>query len=324
MDYGQRLVHLVDAAYAQQENEDGMRKHLGASVLGEKCMRQLWLEFRWAGSEQFDGRMLRLFARGNREEHVITNLLRRVGADVWTSAEATTSKQQAAFRVSALGGHMGGTMDGVACNLPDLPPYVEQSTPVLLEMKTHCEKQFALLKSKGLKEAHPKHYRQATTYMHHSGIKYCLYCAVNKNTDELWFYFFELDVSLGIQLTQRGEAVIFNEGTPPRISETPSWHECRFCSVKDICFGNKMPRVTCRSCIHAKPERAGHWSCGRFRKEIETQPKQGCELHCFHPMLLPHVHATAFDGERVTYQYRGQPVVNGPGATSSECIDLTR
>lgn len=320
MDVGQRLVHLVDATYAHEENEDGMRSHLGASVLGEKCMRQVWFGFRWAGSEQFDGRMLRLFARGHHEEEMFVDLLRRLGAKVWT--HDAEGKQ---FRISAHGGHMGGSMDGVVVGLPDLPAHVPKDAPVLLELKTHNTKWFKLLLTKGLKEAHPKHYRQAQVYMFHSGLKYCLYCAVNKNDDSLWFHFFELDPTIGQYLTQRAETIIFGTGTPPRISETPTWHECRFCALNDVCFGRKMPRVNCRTCAHAKPEHDGTWSCGQSRPEITTQPKKGCPRHIFHPMFMPHAHAIEFAGTHVVYQHKGQTIINGPepGQTPSECLDLT-
>lgn len=51
MTYGQRLTLLIDAAFAADvaKREDGLRKHLGASVIGESCQRKIWFAFRWAG-----------------------------------------------------------------------------------------------------------------------------------------------------------------------------------------------------------------------------------------------------------------------------------
>jgi hypothetical protein len=218
---------------------------------------------------------------------------------------------------------MGGSMDGVARGLPALPPHVPKDAPVLLELKTHNDKLFKLLLSKGLKEAHPKHYRQAQTYMFHSGLRYCLYCAVNKNDDSLWFYFFEFDSSVGHHLTMRAETIIFGSGTPPRISETPSWFECRFCSLNDVCFGRKMPWVNCRTCAHSKPEQDGTWSCARGNPAITEKPKVGCELHMFHPMFVPYAQVVEFAGTYVAYQHRGETILNGPGHTPSACLDLT-
>lgn len=315
----EQLVHLVDATFATQNTDDGMRKHLGASVIGDACMRAVWFGWRWADSEKFDGRMLRLFARGQKEEDQFAYLLRSLGAKVWTEDE---NKKQ--FRVVAFGGHFGGSMDGVARDVPLLP--VPAGTPVLLEKKTHNDKSFADLKKKGVRDSKPKHFKQAQTYMHLSGLEFCLYCAVNKNTDELYFEFFPVDHAIGQQILLRAESVIFSPDLPPRISETPAWHECRFCAMKGVCFGSKMPRVNCRTCVHSKAEQDGTWSCARKRSEIHSCPKQGCNEHVFTPLLFPHVTVTdawtVADG--ITYKKRdGSLVTNGPGDTPSEHLDLT-
>ena len=49
------------------------RAHLGCSVLGDPCDRKIWLQFRWAIQEQFKGRVLRLFRRGQNEEQQVIN-----------------------------------------------------------------------------------------------------------------------------------------------------------------------------------------------------------------------------------------------------------
>jgi hypothetical protein len=276
-DYGQRLVWLIDAKFAADEDEDGMRTHLGGSILGEKCMRAVWFSFRWAARETLEGRMLRLFARGHREEATVIDLLRRIGATVWAHGE-----DGAQFRISDFGGHLGGELDSVACGLPELP----SKLAVLLEIKTHNDKRFKQLQKEGLIKGYPKHYKQAQVYMHKANIKHCLYCAVNKNDDELWFYFFDYDPNIGNQLMMRAETIIFGSGLPPRISETPSWFECTFCIHKQVCFKFEAPKVNCRTCRFSKPERNGTWSCANNRIEVDVQPKIGCPLYQVIPELV--------------------------------------
>ena len=61
------------------------RKHLGASIIGKKCAKQIWYNFRHAIAGDFSsknrthGQMLRLFNRGHREEDAIRPILERVG-----------------------------------------------------------------------------------------------------------------------------------------------------------------------------------------------------------------------------------------------------
>ena len=82
---------LVDTIDLQIEDasidlfEDGHRKHLGASLIGDACSRKLWYTFRWVKKADFssktrsNGQVLRLFNRGHREEPAIIKLLEKSG-----------------------------------------------------------------------------------------------------------------------------------------------------------------------------------------------------------------------------------------------------
>lgn len=74
----------VEAIYTWWAGKLGrVSRRLGASQIGRECERQLWYGFRWATmGEAFDGRMLRLFNRGHREEAVFVEELRGIGCDV--------------------------------------------------------------------------------------------------------------------------------------------------------------------------------------------------------------------------------------------------
>jgi hypothetical protein len=261
MTYGEKLVEIIDNKVAADNTEDGLRTHLGASVLGEKCMRQVWYSFRWFATEQFSGRMLRLFARGQREEAVFFELLRATGAKVWTH----NGDNQ--FRVSWFGGHLGGSLDGVA---------ILDGIATLLECKTHNDKSFKELATKGVWSAKPKHYAQAQIYMAGMQLTQCLYIAVNKNDDTLYLELFAFEPDRAQGLVNRAETIIFGDGIPNKISNSPAWYECRFCPMHEVCHRGEEPLVNCRTCKNSRPERDGTWSCDRERTEITTQPKAGC------------------------------------------------
>lgn len=281
MNYGTQLANTIDATYKAIHDEDGMRYHLGGSVVSNKCLRAAWFSYRWAAGESFPGRMLRLFHRGHREEQVVIALLRSVGATVYDR-----DKDGKQYKVpAACCGHAGGEMDGVAVNLPALPPNVPTGAAVLLEIKTHNDRLFGQLQKHGVYKAHSKHYKQAQFYMHLAGIDWCLYCAVNKNDDELHFEIFPRDPQVGHNLVQRAETVIFGSGIPNRISNVPTWHECTFCPMKGVCFKYEPARFNCRTCRHAVPQRDGTWACMLGHSEIHTSPKIGCHSHQYLPDL---------------------------------------
>ena len=52
-------VAKIYKAY-EDDAESGNRPHLGASLIGRSCERQLWLTFRWVDSKKFSGRMLQI------------------------------------------------------------------------------------------------------------------------------------------------------------------------------------------------------------------------------------------------------------------------
>ena len=74
------ITSLIDAAH--QDRIEKPRAHMGCSTLGHHCERWLWLSFRWAVVEKFQGRILRLFRRGFNEEATIISDLRAIGMSV--------------------------------------------------------------------------------------------------------------------------------------------------------------------------------------------------------------------------------------------------
>jgi len=80
-------VHQTAAAiyalHEQREAGEQARPYLGASALGDPCARRLWMGFRWIAREQFEGRMVRLFETGHREEARVLDELRAIGLEVW-------------------------------------------------------------------------------------------------------------------------------------------------------------------------------------------------------------------------------------------------
>ena len=271
----------VAAIYADwAKRNDEPRGYLGGSVIGRECERQLWYGFRWASPEKFEGRMLRLFDRGQREEAVFVAELRAIGVKV-LDVDPSTGQQ---FRFTAVHGHAGGSMDAVALGIPEAP-----KTWHVCEFKTHNAKSFALLVKDGVQKAKPEHYAQMQIYMRWAQFTRALYLAVNKDNDELYGERIHFDPGFSERLEQKAERVIFAQEPPQGISTDPAFYKCKFCPASKVCHTEKLPGASCRSCLHATPERDGdgRWSCakGENISKIESQAK-GCKEHRFIPVLL--------------------------------------
>lgn len=274
-----KTLEAIDAATLKAA-EDGLRPHLGASLIGTSCARALWYTFRWCTPGQHEARMLRLFARGHREEDNLAALLKSAGIRV-VQVDHYNGKQ---YSFSAIGGHFGGSMDGACVGVPDAPKAWH-----VLEFKTSGAKAFNQLAAHGVKSAKPLHWAQMQMYMAWTGMERALYMAVCKDDDRLHLERIDADKEAAKALVEKAQRIITASEPPEGISTDASYFECKFCDHQAICHGTAAPIPTCRSCAHATPELDGNarWSCARHGKNLTVpEQKQGCQAHRVIPILL--------------------------------------
>lgn len=247
-----KVIPMMDDAY--RGHSSPFRSHLGASLLGRKCGRSVFLGFRWAAEKKIPGRIIRLFNRGHLEEARFIALMTIIGAKVYQQDE--NGKQ---FRISWAAGHAGGSTDSILVDLPTVQP----GQPVLGEYKTHNDKSFTDLDKKGVKEAKPDHYIQMQLYMGKMGLTLALYLAVNKNNDELYAEWIIYDHAVCEQYLDRGEKIVFLRKPPEKISNSPSWFECRMCDYHGLCHKKQKCATNCRTCKWSVPRDDGEgvWVC---------------------------------------------------------------
>lgn len=271
------LCEAIYSAY-ERDAEPGFREHLGASIIGKLCERALWYDFRWISPIRHPGRVLRLFESGLREESRLARNLRRIGATVH-EVDPETGRQ---FRVSAVGGHFGGSLDGVACGLIDDPTRWQA-----LEYKTHSARSFAELLAQGVQRAKPLHFAQMQVYMALMGLEAALYLAVCKNDDALYAERIRAVPAIGEGLLAKAERIILAATAPPRVSDDPEHWACRYCEHAGVCHGKAAARVHCRSCLHASP-REGGWHCARHDSALgPAEQREGCAQHLYIASLVP-------------------------------------
>lgn len=284
-------------AHYQAKRKNEHRPHLGGSQIGRECSRALWYQFRWAWTPHFEGRMLRLFETGDREEERIIRNLRDIGVKIW-DRDPDTGRQ---VRFEACSGHFALSLDGVGEGFP------ESSAPHTLEFKTMNTKNFTALSRMGLQQAQPVYWAQCQVGMHLAGLDRCYFFAVCKETDAIYGERIKADPAEGMMLIAKADQIVFADNPPPRITDEPSDWRCKFCPYWAICHGCKIPEVHCRTCAHVTPERDGAWSCARGHK-VEA----ACPEHLFIPQIMPKCwEVLTGDADRVEYHDEdGQVVVN--------------
>lgn len=268
-----RLQEEIDA-FCRAEFEEDPRKHLGASIIGHECTAYGWNTFRWLKFEEFDGRMLRLFNRGHEEERRFVRWLQGVGLQV-RELDPVTKKQ---FRIVGAKGHFGGSLDSLmkfplAWGLPE-------DLVILGEFKTHNTKSFKALKAKGVVASKPQHFKQMNSYGRAYGLKYGLYCAVCKDTDELHFEIIELDYRQADDLFRKAEGIVYASERPQKIAQTKTYITCSYCPFKGLCHENEVPVKNCRSCRHAVAVDGAEWFCELYSPVNGNLPAEVIAVGC--------------------------------------------
>lgn len=261
----ERSVDRIFEFY-ERNADDWRRPHLGASVIGSECDRYLYYHYHWARKPDLDGRMFRLFARGDREEGWIIEDLRKAGFIVWDKMPGAGGQ----WKVED-GPFAGSAIDGVIMNLTEAP-----KTRHLLEVKTYNEKRFRKLQKEGVREADMKYYVQMQVYCAAFALERWFFVAVNKNNDEIYQERGPVDRQIASAARFRHQMVTSAEVPPPKISESPAFYKCKMCDYHPVCHGGALPALSCRTCTHVEKSLGG-WTCTRHDRALTTEDqREGC------------------------------------------------
>jgi hypothetical protein len=260
------------------------RQHLGMSVIGGDP-RKLWLEFRWSFPLFENGRILRLFDLGNRiEDQVVDRMKKMEGLKV--SAKDKDGNQ---YRCSFLGGHLGGSVDGVVKDVdPENPEEV-----MILEVKSANNNRFRDLQQGESYEEWSKDYSaQIQCYMAAFDLKRALIIVYNKNDSDLYIEIVEARDGILDEMTEKAKLIIQADSPPPSPYSSTDYRIRKFMTPKQqAIYGlEQLPDdINCRNCAHSEPvfDGDGGWRCNNFNKPLdETTQRQGCEQHIWLSSLV--------------------------------------
>ena len=298
------LPNQIADDYFATFTQEPPRPHMGVSEIGHPCRRKLWLSFRWAVVETFPGRILSLFRRGQMEEIVVVNTLRKAGYKVTEALEEQ--------KYIDLGCHVGGSPDGVISGIT--------SKDHILEIKTHSKKSFDDVKKNGVEKSKPMHWCQMQVYMLGRGLERALYFPVCKDDDRVEPERVRLDKEYAEGMVKRAQEIAISDRMPEPLSTDESWYECKFCPAHEFCFGDKKPLINCRTCAHSTAREDSTWFCERWQATIPTDAqREGCRSHVIHPDLLRDVKIEEADEWNVKYN---GVLVGEDGVSSQEYIEF--
>jgi hypothetical protein len=233
---GPALAKLLDAAIepalAAERDTQPRRDYLGASRIGEPCLRRLCYEYGGTpvdAGAAFDGRMLRIFEAGHRFEAMTIRWLRLAGFNL-LSARGDGSP----FGFAAAGGRFRGHIDGVIIDGPDLgAPY-----PLIFEHKALVSSSWQDTVKRGVQASKPIYWAQVQVYMAYLAVKRTLFVALDRDTMRLYPELVAFDAAAAQALSDRAVMVIRSVEARellPRIADDPDHYLCRFCPYRRRC-----------------------------------------------------------------------------------------
>ena len=300
------VVEDIYAVHRANEAKNTPRLYLGGSSAGNPCDRALWYSFRHATDVQFDGRILRLFETGHREEERIIRELRAAGYQV----EERDPKTRRQFAVSDYGGHFAGHLDGKIWL---------DGVEHVLEIKTSNTKGFRGVLKHGVQKHKPVHYAQMQLYCGYTGINRALYVMQCKESDQLLTEVVTFDLEFFEEQRARILRILEAPDPPYKMRDDPGYYLCSWCDHHGLCFDTQAPEVTCGTCMHSTPDlKSGAWMCARAKDPVPRHVVlRGCGEHIFIAPLLERRHGGVKD-------YEGQKEFPGHPCRWIEYADGTR
>jgi hypothetical protein len=224
-----KINDFIDAEISEEHKQKEKRKYLGASIIGDDCLRKIQLQYMQKESE-ISAQTLRTFDIGHCLEDLVIDWM--ISAGFKLRDKNGLSRQ---FGFSAAGGKFAGHCDGIIFDGPDCCKY-----PALWECKTMNDKNWNDVKKRGVLVSKPVYYAQVQIYMAYLNLEEnpCVFTALNKDNSQLYHEFIPFDAEAAQRYSDRAVDIIKatkNNELLPKISNDPSFYKCKMCGFRSEC-----------------------------------------------------------------------------------------
>ncbi|GHU13318.1 hypothetical protein FACS189449_08530 [Alphaproteobacteria bacterium] len=241
-----QINDLLDAKLIEEHKLKEKRNYLGASMLGDECVRKVQLQY-MKHDANFSAQNLRTFDIGNYLESLIFKWMIFAGFDLRVRNE--NGRQ---FGFSIADGKIAGHCDGIIFGFPpelkskEFASAAKQSRPGsawLWECKTMNNKSWNDTAKRGVLVSKPTYYVQVQLYMAYLNLDEnpCLFTALNKDTSEVYHEFIQFDAETAQKYSDRAVQIIkateSNE-LLSRLSNDSSHFKCKMCGFRNVCWGD--------------------------------------------------------------------------------------
>lgn len=220
----------VDAAIANVF--EAPRTYLGASQIGDECMRRVQYEITGAPGDPFEPRTRRIFKRGHTGEAMVADWLSAAGFVL--STEKPDGNQHG---FATANGRFKGHVDGVVLSGPDIDGLIY---PCLWENKALGVKGYKAVVKDGVARAYPKYADQVALYQAYLDLTNpALFTTLCFDTMEIDYQIVPFDLMRAQEASDRAAHVIRATDAGdllPRAGGDPDKFPCAWCRFKSHCW----------------------------------------------------------------------------------------
>ena len=231
-----RINEILDSKMQERYASQEQRNYLGASMLGDECLRKVQLQY-LGNKAPVSAQTLRTFDIGHCLEDLVAEWLRIAGF-----ALKTRNENGEQFGFSIADGMLQGHVDGIISGIPEELKESGLRPQTLWENKSLNSKSWNDTAKRGLLVTKPLYFAQIQLYMAYLNLEQCLFTALNKDTSELYFELILLDSEAAQRYSDRAVQIIkASESNEllPCISSDPAFFRCKMCGFKDVCRHNE-------------------------------------------------------------------------------------
>jgi hypothetical protein len=214
---------------AAATNAELPRPYLGASIVGDDCLRKV--QFDWWCKPTLPARVRDIFARGHYFENVARQHLIAAGFK-FAPPEA--------LAFSAVNGNLRGHADGIIIAGPNPLNGAYFNYPFLWECKCLNAKNWRAIERDGLAKVFPKYVAQVAIYQAYlDNTNPALFTAVNADTCERLHFWVPFSAERAQEWSDRAALIVEatrNGELLPRAYDDPQDWRCRLCSHKERCW----------------------------------------------------------------------------------------
>jgi hypothetical protein len=242
--FSDRVTAFIDAALMAENEKQPPRKYVGASAIGNKCLRQTQLGFihnlqleKAPVPVRFEGRTLRIFSHGHMIEAMVGLWLLKAGFDIDFIVPGTEDDPQQIGWVDHDGLYKGH-VDGKVKSGP-----IDMDYPCIWECKGLNMANWQKVRKNGVTREKPVYAAQVAVNQENLDIKSpTFFTTFSKNDCSLFHELVPFDQTLAKEMNDNALMIINNTKMGrlmPAIATYSDYYVCKMCSWHGFCWGRK-------------------------------------------------------------------------------------